>query len=82
MPRRTFKGKVVSNKMQKTLIVAVDVPKKHRFYSKDIKVTKRFKVRDDIGLSEGDVVLIEETRPMSKTSAWKILEKLEEVEVK
>lgn len=77
MPGRTFKGKVVSNKMQKTVVVAVEVPKKHRFYSKDIKLTKRFKVRDDIGLSVGDAVMIEETRPLSKTVTWKVIEKLE-----
>ena len=76
MSIKTFKGKVVSNKMQKTVVVAVEVPKKHPIYGKNIRNTKRFKVRDDIGLSIGDEVIIEECRPFSKNVSFRIIEKI------
>jgi small subunit ribosomal protein S17 len=79
MSKRTFKGTVVSDSMNKTVVVSVNVPKKHRFYGKDIKITKNLKARDDIGVKTGDYVQIEETRPMGKTVNWKVLEKLEEI---
>jgi len=76
MSIKTFKGKVVSNKMQKTVVVAVEVPKKHPIYGKNIRNTKRFKARDDIGLSIGDEVIIEECRPFSKNVSFRIVEKI------
>jgi len=76
MSIKTFKGKVVSNKMQKTVVVAVEMPKKHPIYGKSIRNTKRFKVRDDIGLSIGDEVIIEECRPFSKNVSFRIVEKI------
>jgi len=76
MSIKTFKGKVVSNKMQKTVVVAVEMPKKHPIYGKSIRNTKRFKVRDDIGLSIGDEVIIEECRPFSKNVSFRIIEKI------
>ena len=76
MSIKTFKGKVVSNKMQKTVVVAVEMPKKHPIYGKSIGNTKRFKVRDDIGLSIGDEVIIEECRPFSKNVSFRIIEKI------
>ena len=79
MSKRIFKGTVVSDCMNKTVVISVNVPKKHRFYGKDIKITKNLKARDDIGVTKGDFVQIEETRPMGKTVTWKVLQKLEEV---
>jgi len=79
MAKRTFKGTVVSDKMNKTVTVSVNVPKKHRFYDKDMKITKNLKARNDIGVVEGDYVQIEETRPMGKTVTWTVLAKLEEI---
>jgi len=76
MSIKTFNGKVVSNKMQKTVVVAVEMPKKHPIYGKSIRNTKRFKVRDDIGLSIGDEVIIEECRPFSKNVSFRIIEKI------
>ena len=76
MSIKTFKGKVVSNKMQKTVVVAVEMPKKHPIYGKNIRNTKRFKVRDDLGLSIGDEVIIEECRPFSKDVSFRIVEKI------
>jgi small subunit ribosomal protein S17 len=78
MPKKVLKGKVVSDKMQKTVVVAVDVDKKHPIYNKAIRNTRRYKVRDEKGVEVGDIVLIEETRPYSKEVTWKVIEVLEE----
>jgi small subunit ribosomal protein S17 len=68
-------GKVVSNKMQKTIVVAVESLKKHRIYKKTYKVTKRFKAHDETNAANmGDVVRIEETRPLSKDKRWRLVE--------
>ena len=68
-------GRVVSNKMQKTIVVAVESLKKHRLYKKTYKVTKRFKVHDETNAANmGDTVRIEETRPLSKEKRWRLIE--------
>ena len=77
MSSKIFKGKVVSTKMQKTVVVAVNMPKRHKLYDKVIKKTKRFKARDEIGVSLGDLVVIQETKPYSKEVTWKVVEKIE-----
>ncbi len=82
MSKRIFEGKVVSNKMQKTVVVAVDVPTKHHLYSKAIKITKRMLAKDEFDTAVGDMVLIEETRPYSKKVSWKVVKKLETTEAK
>ena len=80
MSVKTFKGKVVSNKMQKTIVVAIEMPKRHPVYEKVIKSTKRIKARNDIELSVGDMVIIEECRPFSKEVSFKVLSKISEEE--
>ncbi|HOD01179.1 MAG TPA: 30S ribosomal protein S17 [bacterium] len=82
MSIKTFKGKVVSNKMQKTVVVAVDLPKKHPIYGKNIKNTRRFKARDDVGLAVGDEVIIEECRPYSKNVSFRVVGKISKEEGK
>ncbi len=77
MPKKILKGKVVSTKMQKTVVVAVAVHKKHPLYGKALKVTRRFKARDEIGVSDGDIVLIEEHSPFSKEVSWIVKEVVE-----
>lgn len=77
MPKRTLTGKVVSTKMQKTVVVAVEVVRKHPMYGKVVADTRRFKARDEIKVSEGDIVRIEECRPYSKEVAWKVVEVVE-----
>lgn len=68
-------GRVVSNKMQKTIVVAVESLKKHRIYKKTYKVTRKFKAHDETNEANiGDVVRIEETRPLSKEKRWKLVE--------
>src|SRR5579864_8110017 len=68
-------GRVVSDKMDKTRIVVVESLKKHRIYKRTYKQTKRFHVHDEENLShQGDMVRIEESRPMSKLKRWRLVE--------
>ena len=79
-------GQVISNKMEKTVVVGVEVAKKHPLYHKTIKKTVRYKAHDEEKLTKvGDVVKIVETRPLSHDKRWRvseILTKSEVVEVK
>lgn len=70
---RTLSGKVVSTKMKDTVIVEVQNQRMHPLYKKFITRSKRFKVHsEDQNIKEGDLVTIEETRPMSKEKHFKI----------
>src|SRR5947209_16167109 len=75
-PRHQRKvGVVVSNKMNKTIVVAVESLKKHRIYKRTYKQTKRFQAHDEENTCQvGDVVRIEETRPLSKMKHWRLVE--------
>ncbi len=71
-------GKVVSNKMDKTVIVAVDYRKQHPLYRKTMTRTNKFAAHDAENKCEiGDTVEIEESRPMSKTKRWVVTEIIE-----
>ena len=73
-------GIVVSNKMDKTIIVAVETKEKHPLYGKFVNKTTKFVAQDEkIECSEGDKVLIMETRPLSKTKRWRLVEIVEKV---
>lgn len=73
---RKLRGIVVSDKMQKTRIVAIETMKQHSRYKKYYKVTKRFKAHDENNeYKTGDKVTISETKPMSKDKRWVIVEK-------
>jgi small subunit ribosomal protein S17 len=75
---RKLQGIIVSDKMNKTRVVAIMRLKKHPRYLKYYKVTKRFKVHDEKNQYKiGDRVIIEEARPLSKEKRWRIVEKLE-----
>lgn len=78
MNKRAYTGKVTSTKMQKTVVVAVEMPKKHKIYGKSLKMTKRFLVHDTVGVKLGDIVQIEESRPFSKNVSWIVAKKLQE----
>jgi small subunit ribosomal protein S17 len=68
-------GIVVSDKMQKTVVVAVERTKRHRLYNRTLKRTKRYKVHDENNACRlGDRVRIVETRPLSKEKRWRLLE--------
>jgi small subunit ribosomal protein S17 len=71
---RTLSGVVVSDKMQKTRVVAVARMKKHPKYLKYYKVTARFLAHDETNAThEGDKVKIQETRPLSRKKRWEII---------
>ena len=78
MPKKTTKGKVTSDKMDKTVVVSAEVARKHKVYKKMIFETRKYKARDEMGVSLGDTVVIEETTPYSKTVTWKVIENLSE----
>lgn len=68
---RTITGTVVSNKMDKTIVVSVDTYKSHPKYHKKYKVTKKFYAHDENNVGNiGDVVTINESRPLSKQKRW------------
>ncbi|MDP9728511.1 30S ribosomal protein S17 [Alicyclobacillus tolerans] len=76
--RKVRVGKVVSDKMDKTIVVAVEENIKHRLYGKTIKRTKKFKAHDENNEAKiGDVVRIMETRPLSKEKRWRLVEIVE-----
>ncbi|XOV85902.1 MAG: 30S ribosomal protein S17 [Pseudomonadota bacterium] len=70
---RTATGTVVSNKMEKTITVLVERRLQHPLYGKYIKRSKKIHAHDPENVcQEGDMVTIEETRPLSKTKSWKL----------
>ncbi|WP_435922607.1 30S ribosomal protein S17 [Paenibacillus sp. DYY-L-2] len=76
--RKVQIGKVVSDKMDKTIVVAVETYKKHELYHKRIKYTKKFKAHDENNTAKiGDTVKIAETRPLSKDKRWRLVEVVE-----
>jgi small subunit ribosomal protein S17 len=76
--RKTEVGKVVSNKMDKTIVVAVEDSVKHPLYKKVVKRTVRLKAHDENNeCSIGDRVRVMETRPLSKDKRWRLVEILE-----
>jgi small subunit ribosomal protein S17 len=76
--RKTRSGLVVSNKMDKSIVVTVERKVKHPIYGKFVKTTTKFMAHDeknDCGI--GDTVMIMETRPLSKSKNWRLVEILE-----
>lgn len=75
--RRRLDGVVVSDKMMKTVVVAVEKVKVHPKYLKRYKVTERYKAHDEENAYKvGDKVVIEETKPQSKEKRWRVIEKI------
>ena len=76
--RRTRTGKVVSNRMDKSITVAVDRQVKHAIYGKFITKTTKYMAHDEENdANPGDTVLIMSTRPLSKRKSWRLVEVLE-----
>lgn len=68
-------GKVLSNKMEKTVVVAIESSRNHRLYKKAIKKVERYKAHDaKKECTPGDIVKIVETRPLSKEKRWRVYE--------
>ena len=76
--RKTRTGKVVSNKMDKTIVVAVKWKEKHPMYGKFVNKTKKYHAHDEENTCGiGDTVRIMETRPQSKTKRWRLTQIIE-----
>ena len=76
--RQSMVGRVVSDKMDKTVVVVVESRKRHPLYGKVVKSTKRFKAHDEGNACQvGDSVRIEESRPLSRDKHWVVAEILE-----
>ncbi len=77
MPKKKLIGTVVSDKMQKTVVVEVESWKEHPIYKRRYKVHKRYKAHDEKNeYKVGDKVLIEECRPISKEKRWRVVKKI------
>ena len=75
MPKKKLKGKVVSDKNEKTIVVLVERKYQHPFLKKIIKIKKKYHVHDEKNTFKiGDIVQIEESRPYSKNKRFKVLE--------
>jgi len=77
--RKVRQGIVVSNKMEKTVVVKIERRVQHPIYGKVVLRTKKFKAHDTIGCDEGDTVEIMETRPISRDKCWRVTQILEKV---
>jgi small subunit ribosomal protein S17 len=76
--RKSMVGRVVSDKMDKTVVVAVESLKRHRLYGKTLRTVKNYTVHNENNEShEGDLVRIEETKPISREKRWAVVEILE-----
>jgi small subunit ribosomal protein S17 len=72
--RKTKVGRVVSDKMDKTIVVSVERLARHRLYKRVIRLTTKFKAHDELNEAHvGDTVLIEESRPLSATKRWRLV---------
>ena len=77
--RKVYQGRVVSDKMDKTITVAVETKKNHPIYGKHMNYSKKYKVHDENNTAKvGDIVRIMETRPLSATKRFRLLEIVEE----
>lgn len=77
MPKRQLIGTIISNKMEKTVVVEVERIKKHLKYKRRYKVHKTYKAHDEKKeYKAGDRVIIEECRPISKEKKWRVIKKL------
>ena len=73
--RKVYQGRVVSDKMDKTIVVAVETKVRHKLYGKRVNYTKKFKAHDENNVAKiGDVVRIAETRPLSKDKRFRLVE--------
>ena len=78
---RTLSGKVVSDKMDKTITVLVERKVRHPLYGKIMVRSKKYHVHDETNeFHTGDMVVIEECRPLSKTKAWRVVKLMQKAE--
>ncbi|WP_028309886.1 30S ribosomal protein S17 [Derxia gummosa] len=80
--RRVLQGRVVSDKMNKTVVVLVETRVKHPLYGKFIKRSKKYHAHDEAGdCHTGDTVEISESRPISKTKSWVVTRRIAQAQV-
>ncbi len=72
--KKILKGTVMSDKMQKNIVVKVDTKKRHPMYSKNVLTSKNFKARNTLNAVVGQVVLIKEAKPFAKNVKWETVE--------
>ena len=78
---RKLKGTIISDKMQKTVVVRVDSLKKHPKYQKYYRISRKLKAHDEKGeYKTGDEVMIEETRPLSRDKRWRVISLVRRIE--
>ncbi|WP_225744920.1 30S ribosomal protein S17 [Marinilactibacillus sp. Marseille-P9653] len=77
--RKVYQGRVVSDKMDKTIVVEISTQKQHQKYQKRMKYSTKFKAHDENNVAKtGDIVSIMETRPLSKDKRFRLLDVVEE----
>ena len=75
MPKKEMIGVVISNKMDKTVVVKVETKKRHKLYKKVFRRSKKYKAHDEQNTCNiGDVILIKEERPISREKRWQVIE--------
>ena len=73
--RKTMVGRVVSDKMDKTIVVSIERRTRHPLYKRVVRLTSKFKAHDELNEARvGDTVVIEESRPLSATKRWRLVE--------
>jgi small subunit ribosomal protein S17 len=78
MPRRRLQGTVVSNRMDKTVVVRVERLKAHPIYRKVMRLHRRYMAHDEANEAQiGDAVVIEECRPLSRRKRWQVVERVQ-----
>ena len=81
--RKVLRGTVVSDKMDKTIVVEITASKAHPLYGRHVKATSRFKAHDENNEAKvGDIVEVMETRPLSKDKRWRVVEIVEKAIIK
>ena len=80
MPKRQLTGKIISDKMQNTVVVEVERIKEHPKYKRRYKISKKYKAHAETNeYKVGDKVIIEECRPLSKEKKWRIIKKISSI---
>ena len=78
MSKKLFNGVVTSTKMNKTVVVTVETVKSHPLYDKKVKSSKKFLAHNELEVSEGDIVTIQESKPFSKRVTFEVVKVLKD----
>lgn len=82
MKRKRIVAKVISNRMQKTIVAVSEILRKHPLYKKYVRHKTKYYVHDEKNEAKiGDIVLIEETRPLSKLKRWRLVKIIEKAKI-